>query len=138
MSSLMHLQKKKQVQARRITEELDACREEIFGSSDDDDEDPETRRARTESVRSLQEEEERRRMQYEAAARGSQYEHGGGSSGLGQRVCVGRLVKNNPVSVKIQTLRRLNLLHMHLVGQMWWGQQTHLLIENQLQSSPAL
>eukprot|EP00268_Persea_americana_P019781 TRINITY_DN2017_c0_g1_i2.p1 TRINITY_DN2017_c0_g1~~TRINITY_DN2017_c0_g1_i2.p1 ORF type:complete len:237 (+),score=44.80 TRINITY_DN2017_c0_g1_i2:635-1345(+) len=75
--------KKKQVQARRITEELDACREEIFGSSDDDDEDPEMRRARRESVRSLQEEEERRRMQYEAAARGSQYEHGGGSSGLG-------------------------------------------------------
>ena len=34
-------------------------------------------------MRSLQEEEERRRMQYEAAARGSQYEHGGGSSGLG-------------------------------------------------------
>ena len=83
MSSLTHLQKKKQVQARRITEELDACREEIFGSSDDDDEDPEMRRARRESVRSLQEEEERRRMQYEAAARGSQYEHGGGSSGLG-------------------------------------------------------
>ena len=32
--------KKKQVQARRITEELDTCREEIFGSSVNDDEDP--------------------------------------------------------------------------------------------------
>ena len=86
----MHLQKRKKkvLQAIKRTKELDACRKEIFGSSDDDDEDPEMRRARRESVRSLQEEEERRRMQYEATARGSQYEHGGGSSGLGERICV--------------------------------------------------
>ena len=54
----------------------------------------------------------------------------------GEIVCVRQLVKNN--LVKIQTLRRLkDLLHMHLIGRTWWGQLTHLLIENQLQNSPA-
>lgn len=68
----------KVVQRIRRNENLETCREEVFGHRNEgiisfgDDEASDMRRAKRESMRSF--EEKRRRMQYEAATRNDQYE----------------------------------------------------------------